>query len=271
MPYVRPGLLTHRKIELRGGFTRPGWLVCLILFSGLHTGNLTAAEPGDTATAAADSDSEALPAPLTEYKGRQIAPTMSYRGAAWLTRATREKEESCSELLDALNIQPGQVACDIGCGNGFYTLKLSELVGDEGKVLAVDIQPEMLTLLRERVKAENVNNIEPILSTVIDPGLPKGTVDLILLVDVYHEFSHPEHMLQALRESLSADGRIALVEFREEDPGVPIKPLHKMSKKQMLKEFMSNGFRLVDQYDELPWQHVMFFSVDHGSKDASAE
>lgn len=242
------------------------WLSGWLLLCACLVGSVPAAEP-EAATGPADS--EAIPPPLTEYKGRTIAPTMSYRGAPWLIRATREKEESCNELLEALQLKPGQVACDIGCGNGFYTLKLAELVGDEGKVLAVDIQPEMLTLLRERAKAEGVTNVEPILSTVIDPDLPEGTIDLILLVDVYHEFSHPEHMLQAMRRSLAPNGRIALVEFREEDPLVPIKPLHKMSKKQMLKEFLPNGFRLVDKYDELPWQHVMFFAVDDEEDPAS--
>lgn len=240
-------------------------LLCLLVLCVTFVTNTAVAEPGDTKQDPVATEGDPLPEPLTEYKGRRIAQTMSYRGAAWLTRTTREKEESCSELLKALNVQPGQVVCDIGCGNGFYTLKLAELVGEEGKVLAVDIQPEMLTLLRERAKAENVSNVEPILSSVIDPGLPANGVDLILLVDVYHEFSHPEHMLQELRKSLAPGGRIALVEYREEDPLVPIKPLHKMSKKQMLKEYLPNGFRLVEEYDALPWQHVMFFEVDEAS------
>ncbi len=241
-------------------------LLCLFALCKAFAANLVFAEPGTSEQNAVVIDGEPLPEPLTEYKGRRIAQTMSYRGAAWLTRATREKEESCSELLKALNVQAGQVACDIGCGNGFYTLKLAELVGEDGKVLAVDIQPEMLTLLRERAKEEDVSNVEPILSSVIDPGLPAKGVDLILLVDVYHEFSHPEHMLRAMRESLAPGGRIALVEYREEDPSVPIKPLHKMSKKQMLKEYLPNGFRLVEEYDELPWQHVMFFVADEATQ-----
>ena len=156
-------------------------------------------------------------------------------------------------------MKPGQVICDMGCGNGFYTLQLARLVGPEGRVLAVDIQPEMLHMLDERAKAEKIDNIELIDGTAVDPRLPEGKVDLILLVDVYHEFSHPEAMLQAMRKSLKPDGRIALVEFRLEDPNVPIKLLHKMSKKQILKEIPPNGFRLVEQFDRLPWQHLMFF------------
>jgi 2-polyprenyl-3-methyl-5-hydroxy-6-metoxy-1,4-benzoquinol methylase len=202
---------------------------------------------------------EEVPPALTHYKGREIAQTMHYLGAPWLVRESREREEDCKTLLKALNVQPGQVVCDMGCGNGFYTLQLARLVGEKGRVLAVDIQPEMLSLLNERAKKENIKNIEPILGTVVDPKLPEGQLDMILLVDVYHEFSHPEHMLQAMRKSLKPKGRLVLVEFRLEDPEVPIKLLHKMSKEQILKELPPNGYNLVEQFDKLPWQHVMFF------------
>jgi ubiquinone/menaquinone biosynthesis C-methylase UbiE len=205
---------------------------------------------------------ESIPPALKGYKGREIAVTMHYEGAPWLTRESREREEDCTTLLKALHVQKGQTVCDLGCGNGFYTLKLAELVGEQGKVLAVDIQPEMLTLLKERAKDAGDANIRPILGSLIDPKLPKGGVDLILLVDVYHEFSHPEHMLRAMREALKPDGRMVLVEFRLEDPKVPIKLLHKMTKKQIMKEIPPNGFKLVEQFDELPWQHVMFFARD---------
>jgi ubiquinone/menaquinone biosynthesis C-methylase UbiE len=120
----------------------------------------------------------------------------------------------------------------------------------------------MLSLLRERAKEHELNNIKPILGTPTDPGLPEGKVDLILCVDVYHEFSNPEEMLAAMRKSLKPGGRIALVEFRAEDPKVPIKPLHKMSKQQILREWPANGFKLVEQFDKLPWQHLMFFAAD---------
>ncbi len=194
------------------------------------------------------------------YKGRRIAATMHYSGAPWLTRESREREEECSQLLAVLHIEPGDVICDLGCGNGFYTLPLAERVGDEGKVLAVDIQPEMLELLADRAKAAGLSDrVEPTLGTLADPKLPKAGVDLILLVDVYHELSHPEQMLEAMRRSLKPNGRVVLVEFREEDLDVPIKPLHKMSKRQIFKELAPNGFRVVEQFDELPWQHVMFF------------
>lgn len=203
-----------------------------------------------------------IPPAREKYMGRTIARTMHYAGAPWLTRESREREEDCTKLLKALNLEEGQTVCDLGCGNGFYTLKLAKLVGEEGKVLAVDIQPEMLQLLKRRAKQAEIENIELVLGTLIDPKLPKGKVDLVLLVDVYHEFSHPEHMLRRIRESLSEEGRVALGEFRAEDPQVPIKPLHKMSKKQIMKEWTANGFKLAEEYDQLPWQHLMFFQRD---------
>jgi len=200
-----------------------------------------------------------LPPPKESYKGRRIAQTMSYHGAPWLVRETREEEERPDLLVKALGLEPGQTVADIGCGNGFYTLRLARGVGSEGRVLAVDIQPEMLELLEERAAEAGVENIEPVLGTPADPKLPEGELDLVLMVDVYHEFAYPERMLGAIRKSLKPEGRVVLAEFREEDPSVPIKPLHKMSKEQVLKEFAPNGFKLVEEFDELPWQHLMFF------------
>jgi len=184
---------------------------------------------------------------------------MHYLGAPWLVRESREREEDCRRLLEELRVQPGQTVCDMGCGNGFYTLQLARLVGNSGKVYAVDIQPEMLTLLRDRLKKQGIGNVVPLLGSEADPRLPQGALDLVVLVDVYHEFSRPEEMLAAIRKSLKPSGRIAVAEFRAEDPKVPIRPLHKMSKQQILKEFSANGFRLVGQFDGLPWQHLMFF------------
>lgn len=206
--------------------------------------------------------SATIPPPLTHYKGRRIATTMHYEGAPWLVRDNREQQERCSLMLANLGVKRGMTVCDMGCGNGYYTLQLAKMVGPAGRVLAVDIQPEMLKLLEERAAEEQIDNIQPILGELHDPKLPEGEVDLILLVDVYHEFSHPEHMLVAMRRALSPDGRIALLEYREEDPKVPIKPLHKMSKKQIMKEFPPNGFRLVEEFDRLPWQHMLFFARD---------
>ncbi|MEZ6099649.1 MAG: class I SAM-dependent methyltransferase [Pirellulaceae bacterium] len=200
-----------------------------------------------------------IPPALTHYRGREIATTMHYTGAPWLIREERQREEDCTKMLEQLNVQRGMTVCDMGCGNGFYTLQLAERVGTEGRVLAVDIQPEMLRLLQERAATAGLKNVLPIHGSVIDPGLPKAQVDLILCVDVYHEFSHPEQMLAAMRASLKPDGELVLVEFRGEDPSVPIKPLHKMTKKQVLREMQPNGLQLSRQFDDLPWQHMMFF------------
>jgi len=216
-------------------------------------------------------EDNSIPPPVTHYKGREVAQTMHYLGAPWLTRESREREEDCTTLLKALNLKPGDAVCDLGCGNGFYTLKLSKLVGDRGRVLAVDIQREMLGLLKDLAASEKITNIEPILGTVVDPKLPEKSVDLVLLVDVYHEFDHPEQMLAAIRKSLKPTGRVALAEFRAEDPNVPIKPLHKMTKDQIMKEFPPNGFKLVEQFDKLPWQHLMFFERDDAPKKGAVK
>ncbi len=219
----------------------------------------------------ARAEDAAAPSPAKEYKGREIAQTMHYLGAPWLTRESREREEDCKTMLAALHVKPGDVVCDLGCGNGFYTLKLAKLVGDKGKVIAVDIQREMLELLKDRAAEEKVTNIETVLGTVVDPKLPANSIDLLLLVDVYHEFSNPEEMLAAIRKSLKPTGRIALAEFRAEDPNVPIKPLHKMSKAQILKEFPTNGYKLVEEFDKLPWQHLMFFERDDAPPETRSE
>ena len=205
---------------------------------------------------------ERIPPGLKVYKGRQVAQTMHYLGAEWLTRDSREQEERCSLMLTNLGIKRGMTICDMGCGNGFYSVQLAKMVGPDGKILAVDIQPEMLTFLKEKAAKESITNIEPILGTLIDPKLPESKVDLILCVDVYHEFSHPEHMLKAMRKSLASKGLLVLVEFRAEDKNVPIKPEHKMTKKQIMKELPPLGYKLAKEFDKLPWQHMMFFERD---------
>jgi ubiquinone/menaquinone biosynthesis C-methylase UbiE len=202
-----------------------------------------------------------IPPAAPFHMGREIAQTMHYTGAPWLVRESRQREEDCRLMLDALEIRPGQTVCDLGSGNGFYTLALAEMVGPEGLVYAVDIQPEMLRMLSRRAAQERIDNIRLILGSPIDPRLPEGEIDLVLCVDVYHEFSHPEPMLARIRESLAPGGRVALVEFRGEDPAVPIKPLHKMTKAQVRAELEPAGFRLVREFDRLPWQHLLFFGA----------
>jgi len=210
-----------------------------------------------------------IPPAATHHLGREIAQTMHYTGAPWLVRESRQREEDCRLLLEALDIRQGQKICDLGCGNGFYTLELARRVGPEGVVYAVDIQPEMLRMLARRAAEEGLANVRPVLGTAIDPRLPKQTLDLILCVDVYHEFSHPEPMLERIRESLAPRGRLALAEFRGEDPAVPIKPLHKMTKAQVRAELEPAGFVLQREFDRLPWQHLLFFTA--GPPDSSRE
>jgi cyclopropane fatty-acyl-phospholipid synthase-like methyltransferase len=235
-------------------------LVLLLGIPGFAQEILKPAKP--QADGAASASQEKVPPALTHYMGREIAQTMHYLGAGWLTRESRNREEEPAKLMKALKLKPGMTVCDLGCGNGFYTLKLAKEVVPDGKVLAVEIQKEMLDMLNRRAEKAGVKNIQPILSTVVDPKLPENAVDLILAVDVYHEMDHPVEMLAAMRKSLSKGGRMVLVEFRAEDESVPIKPLHKMSKQQIMKEIPANGFKLVEQYDEMPWQHVMFFERD---------
>ncbi len=196
------------------------------------------------------------------YMGREIARTMHFAGAPWLVRDSRGREEEPARLLRALGIRRGETVCDLGCGNGFYSLLLAERVAPRGEVIAVDIQPEMLDMLRERAEARRVTNIRRVLGDEADPKLPEGEIDLVLMVDVYHELSDPAAMLAAVRASLKPTGRVALVEFRAEDPTVPIKPLHKMTQAQCVREFTANQYKPVGQFDGLPWQHVLFFARD---------
>jgi ubiquinone/menaquinone biosynthesis C-methylase UbiE len=196
--------------------------------------------------------------------GRTIAPTMGFAHAAWLLREERQQEENCDLMLNQLGLRPRMTVCDLGCGNGFYTLRLTQVLADSGQVFAVDDQPEMLSLLRDRLDEAGVVNVVPILGSYHNPRLPQNSIDLALLVDVYHEFSHPPQMLSAIRQSLKPRGRIVLVEFRMEDDSVPIKPVHKMSKAQINKELSANGFQLESEFDSLPWQHMMFFSMHNG-------
>ena len=194
-----------------------------------------------------------------EYKGRKIAQVMGAAGADWLTREDREKFEQPEKVLDALDIRPGMTVADVGAGNGYFTLRLARRVKDTGKVLAVDIQQAMLDLLKDNRDRAGLKNIELVLGAPTDPKLPSTSVDLALLVDVYHEFQQPEEMISGIRTSLKPDGVLVLVEYRGEDPSVPIKPEHKMTAAQVLLEIEPMGFRLRKKFDFLPWQHIFVF------------
>lgn len=201
------------------------------------------------------------PAPpaLTEYMGRTIAQTMHWTGAEWLMRQNREQEENAALMLKELRILPGWTICDLGCGNGYHALTMALTTGEKGTILAVDIQQQMLDMLAARAGSRGLKNIKPILGEYHDPKLPPASCDLILLVDVYHEFSHPGHQLKAMHAALKPDGQVALVEFRAEDNEVPIKPEHKMTKAQIRKEWLPMGFEIAREFDGLPWQHLIFF------------
>lgn len=204
--------------------------------------------------------------PRRTYFERIVATPMSHLGASWLVRPERQAEENAEKALSQLGLVEGMDVCDLGCGNGYWTLPMARAVGEAGQVYAVDIQPEMLRQLRTRAGKSKLQNVVPVLGAVDDPKLPEGAkLDLLLMVDVYHEFSHPESMLWSIRNSLGPEGVVALLEYREEDPNVPIKPLHKMSKRQILREYNANGFKLVREFNELPWQHLMFFARDDSS------
>jgi ubiquinone/menaquinone biosynthesis C-methylase UbiE len=193
------------------------------------------------------------------YMGREIAKVMGHQGADWLERPEREKEEQPSKLYDVLNLKAGEVVADIGAGSGYHTFRLAEKVGSKGKVYAVDIQPEMLAIIKKRMKEKLLENIEPILGAEANPKLPDNSVDLILLVDVYHEFSYPYEMTTAMIKALKPGGRLVFVEFRKEDDKVPILQVHKMTEKQVLKEMEPHPLKWVKTDKTLPWQHVIIF------------
>jgi len=192
------------------------------------------------------------------YMGRQIAQVMSHYGIYWLERKEREMEENTSLLLKNLAVKPGMLIADIGAGSGYHSALLSKMVGT-GKVFAVDVEPEMIGYLNERIKQEKLARIVPVLSTEQKVSLPDNTVDMMLLVDVYHEFSYPYEMALSMRAALKSGGKLVLVEFRSEDKSVPIKTIHKMSEAQAIKEFKAAGFTFDKNIDNLPWQHCMIF------------
>jgi ubiquinone/menaquinone biosynthesis C-methylase UbiE len=195
------------------------------------------------------------------YMGREIAQVMGHQGIRWLERPEREQEEGLSLLIECLSIEPGMVVADIGAGSGVISVRLAKEVGPEGIVLAVDIQQEMLDALAVNCKRLKIDNIEPILGTVRSPKLNPQTVDLVVMVDVYHEFNFPYEMLSEIARSLKPGGRVAFVEYRKEDPTVPIKLIHKMSEAQVKKEASQPEFGLTwkETVDKLPRQHVVIF------------
>ncbi len=191
--------------------------------------------------------------------GRRIAGVMGFGGAEWLERSEREIEEMPDTALTSIGVKEGMTVADVGAGSGYFTVRLSRRVGATGKVYANDIQPEMLRLLRQRLAKAQFTNIETVLGTEADPKLPAKSQDLILMVDVYHEFAQPQRMLRKLREALKDDGRLVLLEYRKEDPWVPIRPEHKMSVAEAKLEVEDEGFLLDAVKKDLPRQHILIF------------
>ncbi|HYL76746.1 MAG TPA: methyltransferase domain-containing protein [Bryobacteraceae bacterium] len=199
--------------------------------------------------------------PLT---GRQIAPVMSASGSGWLDRPERESEEAPDKAIELLGLRAGMTVADVGAGTGYMTFRMAQRIGPTGKAYAEDLQPQMLEKLRAKAQREKVTNIETVLGTVNDPKLPAGQIDLVLLVDVYHEFSEPQAMLDRIRESLKPDGRLVLLEYRKEDPKIPIRLEHKMSVAEVKTEVEAEGYKLDEVIEKLPRQHIIIFKVVGG-------
>ena len=193
------------------------------------------------------------------YLGREISQVMSFHGAQWLERAERADEERPDLVLAALELKPGMAVADIGAGTGYYSWRVAQRVGTGGTVYAVDVQPEMVRLLERQLSRRGAANVKALLGTPTDPGLPAGTLDLVLMVDVYHEFEYPYEMLAAITRALKPGGRLAFVEYRGGDPAVPIKPLHTMTEAQVRKEAALHPLEWVKTLSSLPWQHVIIF------------
>ena len=192
-------------------------------------------------------------------KTRQIAPVMSVAHADWLTRPERDRDEQPDRVVAELKIPKGATVVDLGAGVGYFTWRLAEQVGPTGKVIAVDIQQAMLDLLAGNLAERGIDNVELALASDEDPRLPEGQVDLVLLVDVYHELAHPEKTMERVRRALKPDGRLVLIEYRKEDPSIPINPLHKMSLEEVRAEIEPVGFHFHELLSFLPTQHIIIF------------
>jgi SAM-dependent methyltransferase len=192
--------------------------------------------------------------------GRRFAGVMGYQGAGWLDREERDTEEATERAIEALNLKTGQAVADIGAGTGYMSVRMAKRVGPSGRVYAEDVQPEMIELLRKRLARERITNVTPVMGLLDDPKLPDSTLDLELLVDVYHEFSEPQKMLRGLRSALKPGGRLVLLEYRKEDPTIPIREEHKMTVAEARLEVEAEGFKLARVDERLPRQHILIFT-----------
>ena len=202
---------------------------------------------------------QSSPTEVHPVSGRRFAQVMGYQGAAWLDREERDREEEPDRALDALGIKRGWHTADVGAGTGYMSVRMARRVGEGGRVYASDVQPQMIALLKQRLSREGVTNVMPILGAPDDPRLPASAIDLVLMVDVYHEFSEPQKMLRAIRAALKPTGRLVLLEYRKEDPRVPIREEHKMSVADARLELEAESFRFVKVDGRLPRQHILIF------------
>jgi FkbM family methyltransferase len=193
------------------------------------------------------------------YMGREIAYVMSHYGISWLERPEREKEERVTLLLKNMDLKPGMVVADIGAGSGYHAVRMAKMVGD-GKIYAVDVEPQMIAYLDKKIKDEQIPNIKTVLGKEQSIELSPGTIDIMLMVDVYHELSFPYEIAKSMLEALKPGGKLFLIEYRSEDSAVPIKQVHKMTQKQAVKELKAAGFSFVKNLGNLPWQHCLIFS-----------
>lgn len=193
------------------------------------------------------------------YMGREISFVMGHQAADWLNRPGRIQEEMPDEVVANMGLEPDHIVADIGAGSGYFSFRIAKLV-PQGKVLSVDIQPEMLAIIEQRKAEENVSNIEGVKGEVDNPNLAPNSIDAAIMVDAYHEFDHPFEMIDGINNALRVGGRIFLLEYRGEDASVPIRPLHKMTEEQVVKEMGVFGLEWTDTLDFLPWQHMMIFT-----------
>jgi FkbM family methyltransferase len=230
------------------------WRLTILLIAGLMPVSMMAQNPGY------DFDPDRSQGGIGKfYMGREISGVMGHQAAGWLERDQRTHEEMPDEVVANMGLRPDHVVADIGAGTGYFSFRIARLV-PQGKVLATDIQPEMLAIMEQRKRELSVDNVETVLGRIDDPGLAPESVDMVLLVDAYHEFSHPWEMMNGINQALKPGGRLVLIEYRGEDASVPIRPLHKMTEAQVVAEMAVFDLRLEQNLDFLPWQHMLIFS-----------
>lgn len=231
-------------------------LIVLSLFSLPLAGEITAQTGNDYSLKKPSRDGIGK-----VYMGREISHVMGFHGVAWLERDSRSEEENTELAINNLPINENSKVADVGAGSGFYTFRIADKV-PKGKVYAVDIQKEALNYIKNKAEKQKVDNVIPVLGAEKSPNLPENTLDLVIMVDVYHELAFPKEMLQNIRKSLKPDGKLLLIEYRGEDPTLAIKPLHKMTVNQVKKELEANGFKLAINGQFLNIQHFLVFEKE---------